>query len=374
MESMVMHGLFEGEYAGKRVLLTGHTGFKGSWLLLWLQQMGAQVCAVALPPATTPSLYSALRPALAPFEEHLLDINDGPAVREVVTRFQPDIVFHLAAQAIVLEGYQDPVGTFATNVMGTLHLLVAAQACPSVKAFVNITSDKCYENKEWPHAYREADPMGGHDPYSASKGCAELLTSSFRRSFCAKEGMLLASTRAGNVVGGGDWAPHRIVPDLMRAAASGQPVDIRNPLATRPWQHVLEPLSGYLWLGARLLQGRRDLAMGWNFGPMEDAVVPVKTLALQLQAAWPAVCYQLRPELAQYHEANLLMLDHTQARLLLAWQPVWHLAQNLAFTARWYAAFYAGQPAAAITLADLQAYVQAARALGLPWALPHTPS
>ena len=274
-----------GFWKDKRVLLTGHTGFKGGWLALWLQSMGAQVRGIALAPPTKPSLFDAARVG-EDMEHCLADIRDFAAIRALAADFQPEVLFHLAAQPLVRVSYRQPVETYATNVMGTVHVLEAAREAGSVRAIVNVTTDKCYENHGTPHGYREDEPMGGHDPYSSSKGCAELVSSAYRRSFLAGAGIALATARAGNVIGGGDWAEDRLVPDTLRALEAGLPVQIRNPLAIRPWQHVLEPLSGYLQLAQRLLaEGQLD-AEAWNFGPRDADARPVQWIVERLCAGW----------------------------------------------------------------------------------------
>ncbi len=272
-------------WQGKRVLLTGHTGFKGSWLSLWLQSMGATLRGVALAPPTEPSLFEAAR-VFEGMEHRIADIRDFAAVQAQMNEFRPEIVIHMAAQPLVRLSYQQPIETYATNVMGTVHVLEAARHAGSVRAIVNVTTDKCYENREWVWGYRESEPMGGHDPYSSSKGCAELVSSAYRESFMKEAGLAMATARAGNVIGGGDWAADRLVPDILRALEKSEPVLIRNPHAIRPWQHVLEPLSGYLLLAERLFeQGQAD-AEGWNFGPRDEDARPVQWIVERLCERW----------------------------------------------------------------------------------------
>ncbi len=345
MESMVNHEkLFGGIYRGKKVLLTGHTGFKGSWLAQWLQMMGADVYGYALPSPYELNHISLLG---LDMEEQIADLRDTATLEKYFERVRPDIVFHLAAQALVRPSYDDPVETISTNVMGTLHVFEAARKTDSVRAIVNVTSDKCYENREWVWGYRENDPMGGYDPYSASKGMAELLTSSYRNSFFnpadygKKHQVLLASARAGNVIGGGDWATDRLIPDMMKAAAKGTSVLIRNPKATRPWQHVLEPLSGYLMLGQKLLEGSTFHADGWNFGPENDSNLPVGEIVNLSHDIWEEVIPEFGKNKDEHHEANLLMLDCSKANKLLKWKPVWHIDETLNKTIGWYQAYYA---------------------------------
>ena len=341
---------------GRSILLTGHTGFKGSWLALWLASMGARVSGYALAPATQPSLWQSIE-GRAPIASTIADIRDLAVLVEAVESSQPEIVFHLAAQSLVRPSYEDPVGTYATNVMGTVHLLEAVRRARSVRAVVNVTSDKCYENLETGQAYRENDPMGGRDPYSSSKGCAELVTAAYRASFFAG-GAALASARAGNVIGGGDWAPDRIVPDIVRAAVAGVPVRVRNPNAIRPWQHVLEPLSGYLLLAERLVQEPSAFSEGWNFGPEDDDAVNVGTIVRELIGLWgPPAAWVADPG-PHVHEAHYLKLDSSKARAQLQWRPRLGLARALQWTAEWYKAHAGGEDAAALTRAQIERYME----------------
>jgi CDP-glucose 4,6-dehydratase len=366
MEDLALRAPFGGVYAGRRVLVTGHTGFKGSWLALWLRALGARVFGLALPAPAGPS-HHALQGAR--LDEALLDLRDAPAVAAALRRFEPEIVFHLAAQALVRRSYGEPAVTFDVNVMGLVNLLDAVRAAPSVRVVVNATSDKCYANRQTSVGYREGDALGGHDPYSASKACAEIVSASYRSSFLAPgEGgrvVALATARAGNVVGGGDWSPDRLVPDLVRAATAGRAAPIRSPRATRPWQHVLEPLAGYLQLGERLLAEPAACARAWNFGPDAEGHATVGEVVRAFAAHWPAV--RAEPDgAAQPHEAGLLHLDCALAREQLQWRPVWSLATTLARTARWYRAQH--ETGALLSADDLSRYVADARAAGLAWA------
>lgn len=361
MESVAVK-LFGGQYQDRKVLLTGHTGFKGSWLALWLAQLGARVTGAALPPGTMPNHWDLLGLNLA---DHRLDMRDGAAVAELVAGAQPEIVFHLAAQPLVRRSYRDPLETWSTNVMGTANLLEACRQAPSVRAIVVITSDKCYENLERPAGYRETDRLGGHDPYSASKAAAELVVASYRRAFFdAPNAPLVASARAGNVIGGGDWSEDRLIPDLVRALVGRSSLEIRSPHATRPWQHVLESLSGYLLLGQRLLEGRRDLAEGWNFGPETEGNRTVAEMLKRLSAHWPELAWQPSTRL-EPHEAALLHLDSAKAKAQLGWKPIWGLDETLTATAGWYRRFLATGQADSHT--QLEGYIAAARAAGAGW-------
>lgn len=359
-------GLFGNAYLHRRVLITGHTGFKGSWLALWLKQMGAQVSGLALPANTTPNHTSLLDLNL---DEALIDLRDASAVREAVQRFEPEVVFHLGAQALVRHSYLDPVGTFNTNVMGLVNLLEAVRATPSVRAVVNATTDKCYDNRNTTAGYCETDPLGGNDPYSASKACAEIVSSSYRTSFLAHPAhghpVGLATARAGNVIGGGDWAQDRLIPDLVRAAVSGRVTDIRNPQATRPWQHVLEPLSGYLMLGERLLNDPHTAAQAWNFGPPEQGHLSVGAVIANFAAHWPAVRHT-HDTSPHPHESALLHLNCDKAENQLGWRPVWQADTMIERTVQWYRAHH--ERAKVLSHDDLCDYVHAARKLGLPWA------
>jgi len=355
---------FGGVFSGRKVLLTGHTGFKGGWLALWLQQLGAEVVGLALPPDTQPSHWDFLKLGI---EEHQFDIRDYAAVEKMVAQVQPEIVFHLAAQPLVRRSYADPLATWSTNVQGTAHVLEACRHAASVRAIVAVTTDKCYENQEWLWGYRENDRLGGHDPYSASKAGAELVAASYRKSYFSREDSpLLATARAGNVIGGGDWSQDRLIPDLVRASSRGESVEIRSPHATRPWQHVLESLSGYLLLGQRLLERQPGFAEAWNFGPDESGNQPVSAVLSKLTQSWGELRWHVTGA-PQPHEAGLLQLDSTKARALLQWLPVWGLDEGLRQTANWYRAY--GEKGEVISRQQLADYVAAARAKNIGWAV-----
>jgi len=341
-------------WQGRRVFLTGHTGFKGSWLTLWLKAMGAEVAGFSLPAPTTPSLFEIARVADGIVHTEG-DIRDADALAAAMMAFEPEVVLHLAAQPLVRASYADPVGTYATNVMGTVHLLEAVRRTTSVRSVVSVTTDKCYENREWAWGYREDEAMGGHDPYSSSKGCAELVTSAWRRSFLHK-GVAVATARAGNVIGGGDWAADRLVPDMLRAFECGAPVVIRNPLATRPWQHVLEPLAGYLMLAERLHADGQAVAEGWNFGPADDDAMPVGWIVERLTALWGDGARWALDDAAQPHEAHLLKLDCSKARQRLHWKPRWALDHALQRIVEWHKAWLARADMRAHCLQDIAAY------------------
>ena len=339
-------------WRGRRVLITGHTGFKGSWLALWLHELGAVVTGLALPPEQ-PSLFEQAR--IAGLVDHVeCDIRDPQAVDAAVARAQPEVVFHLAAQAIVGLSYEQPRETFAVNVQGTANVLDACRRVPGLRAIVCVTSDKCYENREWVWPYRENDPMGGHDPYSASKGAAELVIASYRRSFF-QTGALVASVRAGNVIGGGDWAANRLIPDIVRAQLAGNPVEIRSPDSVRPWQHVLEALGGYLIIAAKLVQNDASVADGWNFGPSDDDNRPVSWIVERMLAAWGSGTWS-RDSAPQHHEANLLRLDCSKARKQLGWRPVWKLDTALDRIVEWHRAVADGQDAREVSMTQLNSY------------------
>ncbi len=342
-------------WQGKRVLMTGHTGFKGSWLSLWLQTMGAELRGIALTPPTTPALFDVARVAQG-MDHRVADIRDYETIRTLVADFKPEVVIHMAAQPLVRLSYQQPIETFATNVMGTVHVLEAARHVGSVRAIVNITTDKCYENREWPWGYREDEAMGGHDPYSSSKGCAELVSSAYRKSFLADAGIAMATARAGNVIGGGDWALDRLVPDTLLALEKGQPVQIRNPLATRPWQHVLEPLTGYLTLAEKLYEHGQAFAEGWNFGPKDEDARPVQWIVEHLCQAWgQGASWQQQPG-NHPHEANYLKLDISKAKQRLHWAPRWSLEQALEHITHWHRAWLDGQDMHALCLEQIHQY------------------
>ena len=371
MESMVtLNSLFGGIYKGKKVVVTGHTGFKGSWLVQWLHKLGADVYGYSLEAPSNPNHLALIK---VDMKSIIADVRDLDTMTKYFDAVQPDIVFHLAAQALVRASYDDPVETFSTNVMGTLNVFEACRKTKSVKAIVTITSDKCYENKEWIWGYRENDPMGGYDPYSASKGCVELLTSSYRNSYFninnynKTHNVLLASGRAGNVIGGGDWADDRLIPDMIRAASQDVFVSIRNPKATRPWQHVLEPLSGYLTLGWRLLEQNMSYAEGWNFGPEASSNLSVEEVFNISKKHWDKIDAVFNPNLAEHHEANLLMLDCSKANKLMKWKPVWDINNTLAKTIEWYKAYYNNNEIQ--TLQNIYDYVSSAQKQRVIWAI-----
>jgi CDP-glucose 4,6-dehydratase len=324
-------------YAGKRVFVTGHTGFKGSWLVRWLRDAGCNVSGYALAPEDgRPSLFALARIADG-IESILADVRDRERLDGALRAAQPEIVFHLAAQSLVRRSYAHPVATFDTNVTGTAQMLDAIRGVASVRGVVVVTSDKCYENRDLERGYREDDPMGGHDPYSASKGCQELVTAAFRRSFFGDEtAVCVASARAGNVIGGGDWSEDRLMADLMRAAAAGTSAGIRNPDAVRPWQHVVEPLRGYLMLGQRLVDSGREFAEAWNFGPDESDAVTVREVVARVVRTWPGVQADLAPQSNAPHEARALRLDNSKARARLGWTPALTLDETVTMTVEWY--------------------------------------
>ncbi|HET6508909.1 MAG TPA: CDP-glucose 4,6-dehydratase [Baekduia sp.] len=336
-------------WSGRRVLVTGDTGFKGAWLALWLVELGARVSGLANGVPTEPSLWEAAGVG-ALIEHHGGDVRDAARVAEVVEAAEPEVVFHLAAQPMVRRSYLEPAETYATNVMGTVHVLDAIRRAGSVRAGVVVTTDKVYDNREWPWGYREDEPLGGHDPYSSSKGAAELATAAYRSSFFSADGTAaIASARAGNVIGGGDWGEDRLVPDIYRAVAAGEAVRIRNPHAIRPWQHVLNPLSGYLVLAERIWADRA-LAKAYNFGPADDDVRPVGWLVEQL-AVHSEIDDGPHP-----HEAHWLKLDSSLARTTLGWSPAWGLAEGLRATADWYRAHRAGDDVLALTRSQIAAF------------------
>ena len=345
-------------WKGRKVLVTGHTGFKGAWLCLLLERLGARVTGLALEPPTEPSLFALARVGDS-MTSIIGDIRDLAIVTTTLRDAQPEIVIHMAAQSLVRRSYEDPVGTYATNIMGTVHLLEAVRQTPSVRVAVNVTSDKCYENRECSLGYRESDPMGGHDPYSSSKGCAELVTAAWRRSFAhsGHRPVALASARAGNVIGGGDWAMDRIVPDCMRGAMNGQVIRVRNPGAIRPWQFVLEPLRGYLMLAQRLWEQPAVFAQAWNFAPREADERPVEWIVCRLTQLWgPPARWEL-DKAAQPHEAHYLKLDASKARQL-GWSPAIDLEQALDWTAEWYKRYHRGEDVRSVTETQIDRYLQ----------------
>ncbi len=348
---------FPSFFREKKVLLTGHTGFKGGWLACWLKLLGAQVIGFALPPDTHPNLFEA-----AGINREMVsvigDIRDFDSVARIFQQHSPEIVFHNAAQPLVRRSYRDPVATYATNVMGTVHVLEAVRNTPSVRAAVIVTSDKAYENREWFWPYREEDAMGGHDPYSSSKGCAELVSAAYRNSFFSgPDAARVATARAGNVIGGGDWSEDRLVPDIVRGIASGQPIVIRRPASIRPWQHVLEPLRGYLMLAQKLVENGSEYAEAWNFGPREEDAISVEALAKRVITSWKSGKLEVQPDPDAPHEAQVLRLSTAKARSRLDWQPALSLDQAIEWTVAWYESYYRDpNSAAGITQKQIQDY------------------
>lgn len=342
-------------WRSKRVFLTGHTGFKGGWLSLWLQAMGSEVHGYALSPPTEPNLFAVAEVEKGMASSEIADIRDVEKLARAMQAARPEIVFHLAAQPLVRYSYDHPAETYAVNVMGTVHLLEAVRATPGVKAVVNVTTDKCYENREWVWGYRENEPMGGFDPYSSSKGCAELVTAAYRRSFLESAGVALASARAGNVIGGGDWAADRLIPDFLRAMDASQTLKIRSPQSTRPWQHVLEPLSGYLMLAERLYVDGAAFAEAWNFGPVDEDARPVQWIVERLAGMRKDVKWQC-DEILHPHEAHFLKLDSSKSRTRLNWQPRWRLQTALQKTLEWHEAWRKAEDLRSFTLAQITNY------------------
>lgn len=352
MEGLAVNRAF---WHGRRVFLTGHTGFKGGWLALWLSDLGAEVHGYALQAPTAPNLFAVTKLERKLASSTIADIRDAAALESAMGAAHPEIVFHLAAQPLVRFSYAEPVDTYSTNVMGTIHLLEAVRGTPGVQAVVNITSDKCYENREWVWPYRENEALGGHDPYSSSKACAELVTAAWRRSFLDAAGVALASARAGNVIGGGDWAADRLVPDFLRALDAGRPLVVRSPQATRPWQHVLEPLAGYLMLAEKLCVQRHAFAEAWNFGPDEADARPVQWI-VETMCAQVAGAKWERDIMSQPHEAHTLRLDSINARERLGWRPRWKLGQALEATLAWHQAWKEGADMAEFSLRQIREY------------------
>ncbi len=359
MENVVSNHQIESSFwRNKKVLITGLTGFKGSWLGLWLTELGAEVIGYSLEPPTEINHYDLLQ-LNTRCHSIIGDVRDYATLAQAIKNIQPEIIIHMAAQSLVRYSYEEPIATFATNVLGTVHLLEAARHAPSVKVILNVTSDKCYDNKEWLWGYRENEAMGGSDPYSSSKGCAELVTQSYQRSyFNAENGIKLASARAGNVIGGGDWAQDRLIPDIMQAFLTKRPAVIRNPNAIRPWQHVLEPLSGYMQL-IQMLAIDRNLQGAWNFGPHPQDARPVAFIVEQLAQHWgQQASWQIEEDPKKYHEAHYLRLDCSKANTLLGWQPRWGLTNALEKTAQWYQAYANNQDIKALSLQQIKEYSQ----------------
>ena len=324
-------------FSGKKILITGHTGFKGSWLTLWLVNLGAEVIGYSLEPPTKPNLFEILR--LEKEITHIIgDVRDGEKLKNVFKKYKPEIVFHLAAQPLVRVSYKEPKLTYETNVMGTLNLLEAVRQTESVKVVIIVTTDKCYENKEWFYGYREVDPLGGYDPYSSSKACVEILVNSYRNSFQ----LPVATVRAGNVIGGGDWQVDRLIPDCVKALSKGETIKIRNPDAIRPWQHVFEPLYGYLLLAGKMWKEPEKFCEAWNFGPYEKDTATVREVVEKVIRLWGEGSYEVIED-RSFHEAGLLRLDISKAMLKLGWRPKWDLDKALERTVKWYKRFYEGK-------------------------------
>jgi CDP-glucose 4,6-dehydratase len=363
-----MDSNFCGIYKGRKVFVTGHTGFKGSWLTYWLFKMGADVTGYSLPPPTKPNHFECINQKITSITG---DINNVVSLSNALTNSKAEIVFHLAAQPLVRLSYINPFETYMTNVLGTLNLFEACRNSNTVRAIVAITTDKVYDNKEWCWPYRENDPLGGYDPYSSSKACAEILITSYRNSFFNLERygknhkILLASVRAGNVIGGGDWGQDRLIPDIMKSCSENKPVFIRNPKSIRPWQHVLDCLSGYLLVGQHLLQGNKEMATSFNFGPSLDAQLTVEEVVLFVKKYWSSLEYCIQKSEDQLHEANYLKLDCSKARTMLFWQPIWNIEQALKHTVNWYKEYY--EQKKVLTEENLFAYVQDAKKQGVIW-------
>lgn len=360
--------LFNNIYKGKKVLITGHTGFKGSWLSLWLFKLGAEVIGYSIDIPTNPSHFELLNLKITSI---IGDVLNKEKLLNTIQKHQPDIVFHLAAQPLVRESYINPVKTFETNIMGTVNLLESCRKTGQVKVIINITSDKCYQNKEWTRGYKEHDPMGGNDPYSASKGGAELVANSYRNSFFnVKEfgkshSTLLADVRSGNVIGGGDWAKDRLIPDIVKATANDEITVIRNPQSTRPWQHVLEPLSGYLLLGWKLLERKKEFADNWNFGPDDDSSLTVNEVIERAKKHWDKIKYKIKESSDNFHEANLLKLDSSKARTQLKWKNIWDSHKAIEKTITWYKNYY--KNAKILSEKDLDNYINDAKQASAEW-------
>jgi CDP-glucose 4,6-dehydratase len=363
VEDMVMVGGF---WRGKKVFVTGHTGFKGSWLSIWLHTLGAKVTGYALDPPTDPSLFQLCKVGELVESVHA-DVRDGERLAAAMSAAQPDIVIHMAAQPLVRDSYKIPVETFGINVMGNVNLLEAVRRCESVRSVVVVTTDKCYQNREWAWGYRENEAMGGDDPYSASKGCSELVTAAYRHSYFhpakhAGHGVAVATARAGNVIGGGDWANDRLIPDCMRALLAGEKVFIRNPFAIRPWQHVLEPLSGYLLLARTLYEQGADYAEGWNFGPNDDDARPVEWIVKKMCAKWGDGADYLIDDGEHPHEAHYLKLDCSKAKDQLFWRPRWNLETAIDNIVAWGRAYQSGEDLRQVCLQQIEAFSRKAEA------------
>ncbi len=363
-----MNNLFKGIYKDKRVFITGHTGFKGSWLLLWLKELGAEITGYSLPPDTNPNHISLLNNG---YENIYGDICDFDKLYLSILKYKPEIIFHLAAQSLVLKSYQDSINTFHTNILGTVNLLEICRKCSFVKAIVIVTSDKCYNNTEKNIGYKEDDPLGGKDPYSASKACVEIITKCYQESFFQinkfqkTHNLLISTARAGNVIGGGDWANNRIIPDIMKAAFNNLPVCLRNPLSIRPWQFVLESLSGYLLIGQKLLEGKPIFAQSWNFGPIQNEILSVQEIVLLLKRHWKKIQYKIDQNQTMQLETNILKLDSSKAHQFLQWSPVYDIKQAILATFSWYQQYYTQKEV--ISLKQLHEYIYAAKSKKLEW-------
>ncbi|WP_157868217.1 CDP-glucose 4,6-dehydratase [Halobacteriovorax marinus] len=368
MENLVNQNLFGGVYKGKKVFVTGHTGFKGSWMCFWLTQMGAEVYGYSLEAPTVPNHIEKLQLNI---QETIGDIRDKDSLESALSGFQPDIVFHMAAQPLVKLSYKEPIETFETNVIGSMRVYEACRKTPSVESIVTITTDKVYENNEWDWGYRENDKLGGKDPYSASKAAMEIMTNSYRESYFninkygSDHNVLMATVRAGNVIGGGDWALDRLIPDIVKASVDGNPVSIRSPYSTRPWQHVLEPLSGYLMIGQKLIEKDKSFADAYNFGPSVTEDVNVEEVVTILRKYWETIDYRIERPKEVLHEAGLLKLDCTKAYRNLRWIPVWNVEDALKNTILWYKEYYENNEIK--TELDLNNYIACAKEKSLAW-------
>jgi len=363
MENLVKTNLFKGIYNCKTVLITGNTGFKGSWLALWLMKLGANVIGYSKNIISKPSHFSLLN---LKYKTYFNDILDIKSLNKVILKHKPDIVFHLAAQSLVIESYKNPFETYSTNVIGTLNVLNASLKNKSVKVFINVTTDKVYENIENKLFYKETDRLGGFDMYSSSKACSEILTASFQKSFLQDSIMLLASARAGNVIGGGDWAKDRLIPDLMRGLENNQKKEIRSPKSVRPWEHVLEPLSGYLLLGQQLLENKKEFAQSWNFGPNYKKSYSVETIIEMIKNNWDKINFKINEDKSKkYHESEILKLDCSKAFKKLYWKPVWDIETTIKHTTYWYKNFY--EKNEINTYNNLSAYISDAKLKSLIW-------